>query len=161
MDQRGAGIKKLITIPRLNIWQILIMLTSTGWRLFLTTTLCVSICGRFLIDIFAKIDDLDSNCVEFGRFSHVCTKIVVHIIWFFSQLLCRYPYSRGLYTQYWNIRNNGVFPVLGLLLKFSIFHYSGCLAWIFWVLRFLFPWTFSNSFPIPTIAFLKFSKIWV
>ena len=37
------------------------------------------------------------------------------------------------------------------------------LIWIFWVLRFLFPWTFTNSFlrpKKPTIAFLKFSKIW-
>ena len=38
------------------------------------------------------------------------------------------------------------------------------LTWIFWVLRFLFPWTFSNSFLRPkknTIAFLEFSNIWV
>ena len=34
----------------------------------------------------------------------------------------------------------------------------------FWVLRFLFLWTFTNSFlrpKKPTTAFLKFSKIWV
>ena len=38
------------------------------------------------------------------------------------------------------------------------------LTWLLWVLRFLFPWTFTNSFlrpKKPTIAFLKFSKIWV
>ena len=35
----------------------------------MTTTLCVSIDGKIFVDTFAKIDDLNSNCVEFRRFS--------------------------------------------------------------------------------------------
>ena len=45
--------------------------------------------------------------------------------------------------------------------QFNLIWFFCFLIWIFWVLRFLFLWTFSRSFLRPkktTIAFLKFSK---